>query len=379
MALSSLLVQAKPEKITPLATGAAAPDFSLPATDGKTYKLKDFSKAKYLVVIFTSNHCPDARASRGRINSFAKNYKDKGVDVVSISSNDPKALLHWEYGYSVYGDSFAEMKKVAEEEKYVFPFLYDGKTQEVAKAYGALATPHTFVFGPERKLLYQGQFDNGRRNPGPASNNVVKDIIDSYLAGKPSKVTSARTFGCSTKWSWKEANAVKAQKEWEALPVEVATLDVKTAKILAQNKTDKIRVINFWGTACGPCVAEFPELVDAYRRYQRRGVELITISLDDKDDADKVKKFLTKQTLPLSPHGKKSVEKEGRTTNNYHFQSDDLDGLANAVDAKWTGPMPHTVVIAPGGNIVFRHTGQLDIVELRRAIVKQLESGQKGE
>lgn len=373
LAFSAVLAQAKPEQITPLATGAKAPDFSLPGTDGKTYTLKDFSKAKYLVVIFTSNHCPDARASRGRINDFAKAYKEKGVDVVAISSNDPKALLLWEYGYSVYGDSFDEMKLVAKEDKFVYPYLYDGDTQKAAKAYGALATPHTFVFGPERKLLYQGQFDNGKRDPGPASKNVVKDIIDSNLAGKPSKVTSARTFGCSTKWSWKSTNVEKDNAKWAALPVEVDVLDVATAKKLAENKTDKFRIINFWSTDCGPCVAQFPDLIDAYRRFERRNVELITISLDDKKNADKVQKFLKRQQAPLSPFGKKSVEAEGRKTNNYHYQGDDLDAIADAVDKKWTGPKPHTVVIAPGGEVIFRHTGQVDIVELRRAIVKEFD------
>ena len=380
-ALATATVFAAPEKkeVKPLELGAKAPNFKLEGTDGKFYTLDSFKDAKLLVVVFTCNHCPDARASRQRMNTFAKDYAAKGVKMVAISGNDPKALMPWELGYSVYGDGFEEMKLVAKEEKYVHPFLYDGEKQEASLAYGALATPHTFVFNKDRELIYHGRFDNGRRDPGPASENNVIDIVDAALAGKeiPKEKAITRPFGCSTKWSWKRSLAAKKEEEWKALPVTLEALTVEDAKKLAANKTEKIRIINFWSTTCGPCVAEFPELIDAYRRYQRRGVELITISLDPKDDQNKVHNFLKKQPLPLSPHGKKALAAEKRTTNNYHFQGEDFDGLANAIDAKWAGPMPHTVVFAPGGEVIFRYTGHIDIVEMRRAIVKQLEKKQK--
>ncbi len=353
--------------------GTAAPAFKLKGVDDKEYSLQSFKEAKYLVVIFTCNHCPDARASWGRINQFTKDYAEKGVQVVAISSNSPKALMLWENGYSVFGDSFPEMKELAAERKLTFPYLYDGDTQEVALAYGAMATPHTFIFGPERKLLYQGQFDNGQRNPGPAKKNTVKDAVDNLLAGKPVEKTKTRIFGCSTKWAYKQDWVVKKQKEWDALPVSVEPVTVDQVKELVTNKTGKIRVINVWSTSCGPCIAEFPELIDTYRRYQQRPFDMITISIDPKDDADKVENFLVKQHLPTSPRGKKAMEKEGRKTNNYHYQSEDLDALAEALDTEWQGPIPHTLVIDAEGKILFRHNGQVDVVELRKAIVKGIE------
>lgn len=363
----------------PLKIGARAPAFNLEGVDGKKYTLESFKEAKYLVALFTCNHCPDARAARQRINTFAKNYKEKGVQVVAISGNDPKALQPWENGWSVYGDSFEEMKEVAKEEKYVHPYLYDGDTQVTSKAYGALATPHTFVFNQERKLIYHGRFDNGRRNPGPASENNVKEVIDAALEGKEIKTPVTRPFGCSTKWSWKRKIVAQKQQEWEALPVILDPITVEKAGELAGNDTKKIRVMHFWSTTCHSCEAGFPELVDAYRRFQRRGVELITVSLNPKKDEAEVLKFLDKEQLPLSPHGKKSVETEGRRTNNYHFQGTGVAAFEKAVDATWKGTMPYTILIAPGGEIVFRHEGKLDVVELRRAIVKQLEKGQKAE
>ncbi len=361
-------------KPVPLEIGAEAPDFSLPGTDGKTYSLGDFSDSQYLVVMFTSNHCPDARCARGRINEFVAEYKQKGVGFVAISGNDPEALQLWEYGYSVYGDTFEEMKKVAKEDAFHYPYLYDGDTQEASKAYGALATPHCFLFGPDRKLLYHGQFDNGRRSYGPAPRATLQEKVDTVLAGGTIEKPVERCYGCSTKWAWKRELAEQKREEWQSLPVSLEPITASEVKELAENKTDRIRVINVWATYCGPCVEEFPDLIDAYRRYQRRPLEMITISLDGKNESAKALKFLKNEHLPLSPHTVKQMEEgEKRTTNNFHYQSDDLDALADALDTEWQGPIPHTVVIAPGGEVLYRHTGLVDIIEMRRAIVLGLE------
>lgn len=367
---------APPKKVTTLAIGAVAPDFDLPGVDGKRHTLAEFKKHKVLVVIFTCNHCPDAVAAQERIKSLTADYKKQGVGVIAISGNDPEALQLWELGWSVYGDSFAEMKQHATEQHYNFPYLYDGETQKTTLAYGAQATPHVFIFDADRKLRYQGRLDNGRRNPGPASENNAREVLDLLIANQeiPPERRTSRVFGCSTKWNWKRNLAKQKAAEWDALPVTVAPLEAKSVAALAANQTDKIRLINVWSTTCGPCVAEFPDLVETYLRYQTRPFELITISTDPADKAADVSKFLQNQHAALSPRTVDSVQQEGRTTNNYHYQSDDLDALADALDPDWQGPLPHTILIAPGGKILYRHTGQIDPIELRRAIVQQLRT-----
>ena len=145
-------VWAEPPGFQTLPIGAAAPDFKLPAVDGHDYSLKDFSAAKILVVIFTCNHCPTAQAYEDRIIQLATDYKDKGVAVVAISPNDPRAVRLDELGYTDLSDSFEEMKLRAREKKFPFPYLYDGETQKTALAYGVLATPHVFIFDSNRKL-----------------------------------------------------------------------------------------------------------------------------------------------------------------------------------------------------------------------------------
>ena len=174
LAMSAAAEQFKP---TPLAIGSAAPNFNLKGVDDKNYSLESFEKDDYVVLVFTSNHCPDAIGAWGRLNDFAKEYKSKGVAVVAISSNDPLALRLEEYRYSIYGDSFEEMKLESNERQLVFPYLYDGDTQVVAKAYGAMATPHVFILDKERKLVYQGHFDSGRRNQTTDLAKIEKNTV----------------------------------------------------------------------------------------------------------------------------------------------------------------------------------------------------------
>lgn len=356
-----------------LEIGKSAPEFTLPGVDGKDYSLADFADVKLLVVIFTCNHCPDARAAAPRMAELYEKYVDEGVGFVAISGNDPLALRPDELGYGVYGDSFPEMKPFAEKNGWQFPYLYDGDSQEVTTAYGAQATPHVFIFDEKRILRYSGRIDDMKRKSGPLGESYVVDAIDALLAGEEVETEVTRAFGCSTKWSYKRESVGRDQERWEAIEETLELLDAEAAKALAANESQKLRLVNFWSTTCGPCVVEFPDLVETYRRFQNRPVELITISLDPLEDKAKVLAFLEKQHAALSPRTAKSVEEEGRRSNNYLFKGNP-DDLAEAFDPDWGGAMPHTLLIAHGGKILWNHTGIVDPVELRGQIVKWLES-----
>jgi peroxiredoxin len=355
-----------------LAIGAAAPDFSLPGTDGKTHTLADFKSAKVLCVIFTCNHCPDSVASAARSEGIYQDYKDKGVALIAVNGNNPDSLTPDELGYSPFGDSFEEMVPFAKDFGWSFPYLYDGEKQEFTTACGAQSTPHVFVFDAERKLRYTGRMDDGRK-PGPVEKSHLRDALDALLAGGEVKETVTRSFGCSTKWLFKKNRVAADQAAWEKKPVTVDDLDVELSKKLRANATNKVRLVNFWSTSCGPCVKEFPDLVDTYRRFQNRPVELITISLDDPAMRPAVSKFLESRHAALSDRTAPSLKEEGRTSNNYHWTGGNPDAMAEAIDGEWSGALPHTVLIAPGGKILWRHTGEIDVVEVRRQILKGLE------
>src|SRR5687767_3217624 len=164
MAICSKAFAADP---APLPIGSVAPDFSLPATDGKIYSLGDFASSKVLVIIFTCNHCPTAQAYEARIKQLVTDYQSKGVAIVAISPNDPLAVTLGEMGYTDVGDSFEEMKIRAKDKKFNFPYLYDGETSKISMEYGPQATPHVFIFDKDRRLRYSGRIDDGEK-PGTA-------------------------------------------------------------------------------------------------------------------------------------------------------------------------------------------------------------------
>src|SRR5271170_5141101 len=143
-----------------LPIGSAAPDFSLPGADGTIHKLSDYASSKILVVVFTCNHCPNAQMYEGRVTQMYNDYRDKGVALVAISPNDPKAIRIDELDSSDISDTLDEMKIRVEYKHLRYPYLYDGETQSVTRAYGPQATPHIFIFDKDRKLRYEGRIDN---------------------------------------------------------------------------------------------------------------------------------------------------------------------------------------------------------------------------
>lgn len=343
----------KAVKTLPIA--AAAPNFELPGVDGKTYRLADFAEAKVLVIVFTCNHCPTAQAYEDRLTKLHADYQDRGVALVAISPNDPQAVRLDELGYTDVGDSLEDMKLRAKDKGFKFPYLYDGQKQETSAAYGALATPHVFVFDARRRLRYVGRIDDS--DVAVVKSHDARNAIDALLAGRPVAVEETRVFGCSTKWSDKRPSAIAALKRWDSEQVSLGTIDADAVKELARNQTKKLRLINVWATWCGPCLEELPELVTINRMYRRRRFEMITISLDGVNGREQALEFLSKTHV---------------SSTNYLFASDDRDKLAEALDSKWPGPIPYTVLIAPGGKVIFRQHDAVDPLKLKRAIVGHL-------
>ncbi len=337
-----------------LPIGTKAPDFSLPGVDGKTHSLKDFSKAKVLVIIFSCNHCPTAQAYEERIIAIDKDYRPKGVSVVMISPNSPEALNLSELGYSDVGDSLEDMKIRAEDKGFEFPYLYDGDEQKAALAYGPVATPHCFVFDSERILRYAGRVD-GSEKPGTGKGKDLRDAIDAVLAGKEVSNPVTKVFGCSVKWSWKDEYTKKLYKQWSELPVTLEEIDVKGIEELLNNPSDKLRLINIWATWCGPCIIEFPEFVIIDRMYRGRAFEFISLSADKPERKADVLKFLKVQEA---------------SNKNYIFNQDDIYKMIEAVDPEWQGAIPYTLLIEPGGKIIYRKMDTINPADLKKMIVE---------
>ena len=336
-----------------LAVGALAPDFDLPGVDGRMHSLKEYAAARVLVIVFTCNHCPTAQAYEERIQKLRDDFAPKGATLVAISPNDPKAVRLDELGYTDLSDSLEEMKIRARERHFTFPYLYDGETQAVAHLYGPTATPHVFVFDRDRKLRFAGRVDDGE-NPAKVTVSDARNAIAAVLAGQPVPVEKTKVFGCSIKWAEKKSWLAEGEKKWAQEEVALTPIDAAGLRALAANDSGKLRIVNVWATWCGPCQVEFPDLITVYRMYRGRGLELATVSADALDKSTPVLAFLKEQRA------------SGR---NHIFDKADPYALIDPVDPKWQGELPHTVVVAPGGRVVYRSDGAFDPLALRKAIV----------
>lgn len=355
---ASFIADPKPvaeQQVTSLEIGQKAPDFKLPATDGKYYSLDDFSKDKALAIIFTCNHCPTAQAYEDRLIKVVAEYKTKGVGFVAISPNSPLGLLYEELGYSDLNDDFEEMKIRVEDKKYNFPYLYDGDDQAVSLKYGPVATPHVFVFDEDRKLAYRGRLDTVEK-PGTANAEDLREALDYILEGKTPPNPTTKTFGCSTKWGWKLKMKDKANEAWGQKEVSLSTIDEDGIQTLLKNEgSDKLRLINIWATWCGPCVIEYPDFIALQRMYGARDFEFVSLSADNPAQETKVLKFL---------------DDKNSAVQNYLFSNSDKYALIEAIDKDWNGALPYTMLIEPNGNVVWKHQGEVDFYELKKVIVE---------
>ena len=216
-----------------LPIGSPIPEFALPGIDGKTHRLSEYTKTKLLAIVFESNHCPVSQLYEGRVEKLHQDYKAKGVTIVAINPNNPKTVRLDELGYTDVTDSLAEMKVRSAFRGIDWPYLYDGETQEVSAKFGAVATPHIFIFGPDRTLQYQGRIDDNQREELVKTQDA-RNAIEALLAGRPVPTPQTTAFGCTTKWLSKASGV---EQEWARIQAEPVTVepvgadDLKTAAL----------------------------------------------------------------------------------------------------------------------------------------------------
>jgi len=357
MFLASLAVYGQTtHPVLPL--GSSAPEFTLPGVDGKVHALSDYASSPILVVVFTCNHCPIAQMYERRIEELYEDYGKRGVAVVAIQGNDPKALTIDELDSSDISDTLDEMKIRVQYKHLHYPYLYDGATQSVTRQYGPQATPHVFVFDKLRHLRYEGRIDDSYRTEMVKAQDA-RNAIEALLANKDVAVQHTSVFGCSTKWQEKEALREAAERKLEAQTIRVETVDAAGLKKLRANPSGHLTLISFWATWCGSCVAEFSDLQDTFRMYGARDFDLVTVSANMPDEKPGVLRFL---------------EKRHATSRNLLFASNDTAALQAAFDPDWQSAVPYTVLLGADGKVLYRAVGSVDVLELRRKILAAMPS-----
>ena len=179
-----------------LQLGEQAPEFALPATDGKTYRLNDFAEARVLVIFFTCNHCPFVTGSDEVTRQTAEKFAPQGVQFVAINSNSANTYAE---------DSFDHMVERRAAHRFPWVYLHD-QSQQVARAYGALRTPHFYVFDAERKLVYTGRGVDNPRDTSQMTVNDLENALRQHLAGEAITTPITNPIGCNVKWEGQDAH-----------------------------------------------------------------------------------------------------------------------------------------------------------------------------
>jgi peroxiredoxin len=339
-----------------LALGSPAPDFSLPGVDGKAHALSDFAGSPVLAVVFTCNTCPASQLYERRLQQLHDDYSSKGVAVVAINPNRPDALRLADLSHTDVGDAIGDMKARAAHRAITYPYLSDGASQSVTKAFRVAATPQVFIFDRQRRLRYQGRIDDNVRESEVQSHDA-RNAIDALLAGKPVPTPQTRAEGCEVKGISGPSAPDTLLSAFEQAPVSVDLIGADDLKRLRQNGTGKLLMINFWATWCAPCASEFPDLEKTYRVFKSRNVDFVTVSVNDPGERAAVLEFLQ------SHHASHT---------NRLFGTSDVYGLQAAFDPKMPAPVPFTLLLAPNGDVLYQELGELDSAKLRRAILANL-------
>lgn len=339
--------------IVPLEIGMKAPDFKLPGVDGRWYNLSDF-KEEILVVVFLSNHCPYAQVYEERLIRFAQEYSKKGVDLVAISPNSPLSTPDDVMGYSDLDDTYEAIQIRSNDRAFNFPYLYDGDNQQVSIQFGLKSIPEAFVFNRDRELQYRGRIDV---TPiwKAADAEDLRLVVDAVKRDGEIIRRVRDSQGCKVYWSWDQVEKDALSEAWNLAPVNLKLIDLDSMKTILVNFSEKLRMINFWATWCGPCKQEFPEFLRMKRMYRHRPVEFISVSLDDPDHYQEALVFLQQLHAPGL---------------NYILTEEDKDLIRTKVYDQWDGSLPFTILVEPLGSTYKVWLGPFNPLEVRQAIVE---------
>ncbi len=338
-----------------LEIGDSAPDFLLPGTDGKTYALKDFAKAKILIVAFTCNHCPTSQAYEDRLIAIAREYAPGNLALVAISPNDPLAFRKDELGYSAVDDTLEGMKIRSTRKGFPFPYLYDGADQNCSRSYQPLVTPHVFLFDQNRRLRYTGRIDNAV-DLRKVHLHDLRSAIDHVLGGKTIRTPTTKVFGSPVKWSDRRKLVARELVRLNRETVSLKRLDDDTLAFLLANKSKLLKLFFVWSPDQANAGETLSQLIEIHRRYRKRGLDIITIAAQPRINEE--------NTLAL-------LRLRHASCRNY-FNASEPSALLRKMIGESSGKQPFVILVEPGGGLRYQRGGPVDALSLKRAILEVL-------
>lgn len=326
--------------LPPVAIGSAAPEFTLVDLGGQPHSLRDY-RGRNVIITFIAARCPISQAYDERLQSLARDFGQR-PDTVFLAIN------------SSANESISEIRENAARHHFDFPILRD-EGSRIAGLFGAERTPTAYLVDPEGLLRYRGRIDSAHR-PRRDMRHDLRAAIGELLAGQPVTVPATIAMGCPIVKDGGAAPETPANVQ-PAAPQsgEVRLLKPADYAKMVRATPGKVVVVNFWATWCGPCVAEFPELVRLDRQLRDRGVRFVGISADDAADrSDKVIPFLKAQQVGYE---------------NFLQEVDDPQEMIDVVDKDWPGTLPATFVYDRNGKLRFQRLGIID----RETLVAEIE------
>ena len=332
------------------------PPFQLPGIDGRIYDSTEFNKSELLVIVFLSNHCRTSQIFQHRIIRLATEYRNKGLAVVAISPNDPEAILPDELSHSELGDTLPEMALRAKKLLYPFPYLYDGKTQEVAKAYGVRVTPHAFLFDKKRKLRYSGRIGDPK-NPEREDRAELRIAVNSLIHGIEPAVVRGLVFGNSIKWIKDRVIAQKTRERFARESVYLKNANIRTLQFVRRNDSKLPKLIYVWSNKDKNNRQELLQLAAIHKIYRKRGLKLVTICVDGNDFTDVAKKLL--------------IETQSSGTN-YICSGTDISPVVELRAEEGIETTPFLGLLTSEAKIFYRSTKGVEPLTIKRHIIEAL-------
>ena len=332
------------------------PPFQLPGIDGLIYDSTEFKKSELLAIVFLSNHCPTSQIFQHSIIPLAKEYRNKGLVVVAISPNDPEAILPDELSHSALGDTLPEMALRAKELQYPFPYLYDGKTQEVAKAYGVRVTPHAFLFDKKRKLRYSGKIGDPK-TPEQADRQYLELAVNSLIHGSEPRIVHTPAFGNSIKWIKNRIITEKTMARYARESVYLKKATITNIQFVRKNNAKRPKLIYVWSNQDKNNRQELLQLAAIHKIYRKRGLKLVTICVDGSDFTDVAKKLL--------------IETQSSGTN-YICSGAEISPVVDLRAEEGIETTPFLGLLTSEAKIFYRSTKGLEPLTIKRHILEAL-------